>query len=140
MRRRTLLPALHGRRLLFLPYRPGTPLVCNRFGIPEPALSADAACSLQGLGLVLMPLVAFDDQGNRLGMGGGYYDRTFAYLRGRRHWRVPPLVGVAYECQRLSALPTRTWDIPLRGVVTERGLHVFDERAAGAAHEGSTRP
>lgn len=119
------LPALHGRRLLFLPYGPGTPLVRNRFDIPEPDLPPAAACPPQALELVLVPLVAFDDDGNRLGRGGGYYDRTFAYLQHRRHWRTPPLLGVAYEFQRVAALPARPWDIPLQGAITERTLHRF---------------
>lgn len=125
MRKETYLPALHGRRLLFLPYEDGAPLVRNRFGIPEPERPPSAACAPQGLDLVLVPLVAFDDAGNRLGMGGGYYDRTFAYLHHRRHWRAPVLLGVAYELQRMAVLPARSWDIPLHGVITERRLHRF---------------
>ena len=72
------------------------------------------------LDLVLVPLVAFDDRGNRLGMGGGYYDQTFAFLSQRQHYRRPTLLGVAYEFQRLVALPVQAWDIPLDGVATEK--------------------
>ncbi|NIR28113.1 MAG: 5-formyltetrahydrofolate cyclo-ligase [Gammaproteobacteria bacterium] len=125
MRKETFLPALHRRRLLFLPYEQSAPLVRNRFGIAEPARPPSAACPPQGLDLVLVPLVAFDGAGNRLGMGGGYYDRTFAYLRHRRYWRAPALLGVAYEFQQVAALPAHSWDIPLHGVVTERGLRRF---------------
>ena len=75
-----------------------------------------------------MPLVAFDMRGNRLGMGGGYYDRTFAYLLNRRRWRRPILIGVAYEFQGVDSLTTRPWDIPLHGVATEAGLRIFDEQ------------
>lgn len=127
MRKEPFLPALHGRRLLFLPYEPGAPLVRNRFGIPEPDRPPSLACGPQELDLVLVPLVAFDDAGNRLGMGGGYYDRTFAYLRHRRYWRAPILLGAAYEFQRVPALPARAWDVPLQGVVTEGGLRRFPQ-------------
>ena len=74
---------------------------------------------------MLVPLVAFDGAGNRLGMGGGFYDRTFAYRARRRRWRKPWLIGVAYEFQRLKSLPQRPWDVLLDGVLTERGLERF---------------
>jgi 5-formyltetrahydrofolate cyclo-ligase len=120
-----LLPALHGGALWFLPYGGDTALVPNRFGIPEPAVPARTRCRARDLDLVLMPLVAFDATGNRLGMGGGFYDRTFSYLRNRVVWHKPLLIGVAYEFQRLESLPARPWDVPLHGVVTERGFCRF---------------
>jgi len=70
----------------------------------------------------LMPLVAFDSSGNRMGMGGGFYDRSFAYLRQRRQWCKPHLLGTGFELQRIENLPCQPWDIPLHSVVTERGL------------------
>ena len=122
------LPVLNRHRLWFLPYRPDTPLVDNRFGIPEPGLSPRRRWPLQTLDLVLAPLVAFDDHGNRLGMGGGYYDQTFAYLASRTHWRRPVIIGVAYEFQRVAELPSHPWDVPLHGVATEQGLEWFISR------------
>ena len=119
------LPVLNGRRLWFLPYQPDTPLAENRFGIPEPAASPRRRWPLQALDLVLAPLVAFDGLGNRLGMGGGYYDRTFAYLASRSHWRRPLIIGVAYEFQRVTELPSHPWDVPLHGIATEQGLTWF---------------
>jgi len=119
------LPVLKGQRLWFLPYTEDTPLADNRFGIPEPALSPRRRWPLTTLDLVLAPLVAFDGQGNRLGMGGGYYDRSFAYLASRSHWRRPLILGVAYTFQRVPVLPSRPWDVPLHGVATERGLEWF---------------
>lgn len=124
--REILLPVLHGERLWFLPYRSETPLARNRFGIPEPAVSARRRCPPRDLDVVLMPLVAFDTRGNRLGMGGGFYDRTFSYLRDRATWKRPLLIGVAYEFQRLDTLPRQPWDIPLQGIATEKGLYRFD--------------
>jgi 5-formyltetrahydrofolate cyclo-ligase len=124
--RRILLPVLHGETLWFLPYHPETPLARNRFGIPEPAVSARRRCPARNLDVVLVPLVAFDAAGNRLGMGGGFYDRTFAYLRNRAVWKRPLLIGVAYEFQRLDALPSQAWDIPMHGIATEKRLYRFD--------------
>ena len=124
------LPVLNRHRLWFLPYQPDTPLVKNRFGIPEPDLSPRRRWPLQTLDLVLAPLVAFDDHGNRLGMGGGYYDQTFAYLASRSHWRRPVIVGIAYQFQRVTALPSHPWDVPLHGVATEQGLTWFISKHA----------
>lgn len=125
-RKRCFLPVLQPRRnlLWFRGYDAATRLHPNRFGIPEPPPSQPRQPPW-ALDLVLMPLVAFDNQGNRLGMGGGFYDRCFAYLRRRRHWRKPRLLGIAYEFQRVEQLPAQAWDVPLWGVATERGLYRF---------------
>lgn len=122
--KRVHLPVLAGPRLWFRRYEPGSALSPNRFGIPEPD-GAGPGCSPLGLDLVLVPLVAFDGAGTRLGMGGGYYDRTFAYLRHRVAWMRPRLVGVAYEHQFEPRLAAARWDVPLAGVATELGLRWF---------------
>jgi len=113
-----LLP-VGGRRLWFAPWEPDDLLLRNRYGIPEPAHAPWTRISPHILDLVLTPLVGFDAQGHRLGMGGGYYDRTFAFLRSHRCWRHPHLIGLAHECQRVEALTPNPWDVPLEGVVTE---------------------
>lgn len=118
-----VLSPLYHNRLWFAPYTPDTPLAANRFGIPEPAVNWRAIRRVWSLDLLLMPLVAFDRHGNRLGMGGGYYDRTLAYLGHRQQWRKPCLLGTAFEMQRFEQLPQQAWDIPLEGVVTEQGLY-----------------
>ena len=125
MGKQCLLPVLHPlghRRLWFARWKPGEPLRPNRYGIPEPA---DRRYTLSGcdLDLVIVPLVAFDQQGNRLGMGGGYYDRTFAPCRNRS--RRPLLIGWAHALQEVPELPARPWDIPLDGLVTEQGIRRF---------------
>jgi len=123
MGKRAYLPALHGKSLWFLPLASDLPMVENQFGIAEPSCHPDERLKPYALDLVLVPLVAFDASGSRLGMGGGYYDRCFAYLNHRSRWRRPRLIGVAFEFQRAEAIPSRPWDVRLDGVSTERGLH-----------------
>lgn len=102
--------------LRFVPWRPGQPMARNRFGIPEPALRGRRPAEWT-LDVILMPLVAFDDAGQRLGMGGGFYDRTLAKLKARpRH---PQLLGTAYQFQRVERLEAAEWDIPMDSVVTD---------------------
>jgi 5-formyltetrahydrofolate cyclo-ligase len=128
MGKQVYLPVLsnfHGDHLLFAPYWPTTPLVSNRFGIPEPIAALRHCIPLARLDLVLTPLVAFDGEGNRLGMGGGFYDRSFAFLRRRRQWHKPRLVGMAFGFQQAAALQRQHWDVPLQGVVTEQGFRAF---------------
>ncbi|MGF1612470.1 MAG: 5-formyltetrahydrofolate cyclo-ligase [Gammaproteobacteria bacterium] len=129
MGKQLYLPVLSGAQLSFLPFDAQTPLVKNRFGILEPHVPPSTRCPPRALDLVLTPLVAFDDQGRRLGMGGGYYDRTFAYLLHRRHWQRPRLIGIAYQLQRVATLRSREWDVPVHGIGTERGLRFFAARA-----------
>ncbi|MBI5041761.1 MAG: 5-formyltetrahydrofolate cyclo-ligase [Gammaproteobacteria bacterium] len=127
MGKRVYLPVLlpHGEnRLWFARYTPDTHLVDNRFGIPEPARAAHTRASPLALDLVLTPLVAFDAHGHRLGMGGGFYDRSFAYLRHHTRWLRPRLIGLAYDFQRHARLPSQPWDVPLHAVVTDRHLYL----------------
>lgn len=120
-----VLSAIHHNRMHFLPYAPGDTLMVNQFGIPEPVLRSRRVTPLTQLDLVLTPLVGFDEQGNRLGMGGGFYDRTFAYLRRRQCWRKPHLLGVAFDVQKSPlGLSHQDWDVPLEGVVTESGVQM----------------
>jgi 5-formyltetrahydrofolate cyclo-ligase len=120
-----VLSSIHHNRLHFLPYAPGDVLMANSFGIPEPVLHSRRVPALTRLDLVLTPLVGFDEQGNRLGMGGGFYDRSFAYLRRRQVWRKPHLLGVAFDLQKSPmGLPHQHWDVPLEGVVTESGVYL----------------
>ncbi|MFT3755063.1 MAG: 5-formyltetrahydrofolate cyclo-ligase [Pseudoxanthomonas sp.] len=115
------LPVLHGEELRFAPWRPGDALVSNRYGIPEPDVSPSSALDPQALSLVLMPLVGFDARGHRLGMGGGWYDRTFAF---RKLSPVPPhLVGVGFEMQRVDALAAEEWDVRMDLICTEQNTY-----------------
>ncbi|GAB3748837.1 5-formyltetrahydrofolate cyclo-ligase [Lysobacter olei] len=104
-------------RLRFAPWRSGDALVTNRLGIPEPDLGPDSLLDASQLTLAVMPLVGFDATGQRLGMGGGWYDRTFAL---RHEQPAPPyLVGAAFDVQRVDALHAAEWDVPVDGVCTE---------------------
>ena len=119
-----LVPFLHNR-LWFARYRSDTRLVRNRFGIAEPEIVHRHRIETHALDLVLAPLVGFDRDGNRLGMGGGFYDRSFAFLLGRKQWHKPRLVGLAYEFQQLPSLPPQPWDVPLAAVATDAAFHRF---------------
>lgn len=109
--------------LWFARYRPGERLRPNRFGIPEPARRGAQLIKPRHLDLAILPLVGFDAQGHRLGMGGGFYDRTFAFRRRHSRWCRPRLLGVAHECQRLEHIDSRPWDVPLDAVMTEARLY-----------------
>ena len=119
------LPVLHDRTLRFAPWRPGDPLVTNRYGIPEPDLEPSSALDADQMSLVVLPLVGFDRAGNRLGMGGGWYDRSFAFRSGRAG---PPwLVGAAFDLQQVDQVPVAEWDVGLDAACTEGATHLFQE-------------
>jgi len=106
--------------LYFAPYEADCRLKINRFNIPEPVCQPSEWKTAKQLDLLLLPLVAFDTQGNRIGMGGGFYDRTLAYLHHRQFWKKPKLVGLAHEIQKTGQLEKQSWDIPLNLIVTEK--------------------
>jgi 5-formyltetrahydrofolate cyclo-ligase len=122
-RKQLYVPVLRGMTMRFAELAPGATLAANFFGIMEPRLGS--RIDARKLDLVLTPLVAFDDRGVRIGVGRGYYDRAFKFLRHRSHWRRPKLLGVAYELQRVGPLSPSSWDVPLWGVVTERAVRRF---------------
>ena len=123
-----LARAEHGpaadNHLLFAPWRPGEPLVSNRYGIPEPDVDASLLIQPDAIALAVLPLVGFDDAGNRLGMGAGWYDRSFAFRRNR----APPpwLVGAAFSSQQVDSLACEDWDVPLDAVCTEQATYIPD--------------
>ena len=110
--------------MTFRRWQPGEKMVANRFGIPEPVDGRE--CEPRRLELVLAPLVAFSGNGTRLGMGAGFYDRTFAFAKDNPA-AGPWMVGIAYALQQVDSLPSQPWDVPLGAVITERGLQVFRE-------------
>ncbi|MCY4165586.1 MAG: 5-formyltetrahydrofolate cyclo-ligase [Gammaproteobacteria bacterium] len=120
-----LLPVVVGRHMRFTPCHRGETLRPNRWGIPEPEWQPRRWVSAICPSVVLMPLVAFDSAGNRLGQGGGYYDRAFAFRSAAKHWRRPLLVGLAYEFQQVGRLNAKPTDVPLDAVLTEQQIHQF---------------
>ena len=123
----TYLPVLSAwprTKMVFQRVRPGETLRPNRFRILEPRVNARRQRKVWALDLVLLPLVGFDDVGGRLGMGGGFYDRSLAYLARRKHWRKPTLLGLAHECQKVDRLAQASWDVPLAGTVTDRQWYI----------------
>ncbi|MDJ0806273.1 MAG: 5-formyltetrahydrofolate cyclo-ligase [Gammaproteobacteria bacterium] len=111
--------------LWFAAYKKGQSLEPNRFGIPEPSGHHKQVTMPWGLDLIILPLVAFDRSGNRMGMGGGYYDRTLSFKTQRSHWKGPKLIGIAHDFQYVDSLTANPWDVPLDGVITEKKLYQF---------------
>lgn len=101
-------------------WEPGTALYEAGFGTLAPAETAPRAEP----DVILMPLLAFDRLGTRLGYGGGYYDRTLAILHKR-----PKLIGLAYEAQELDVIPRQSHDVPLDAIITEAGVRYFGAAA-----------
>ncbi|GHB14482.1 hypothetical protein GCM10009038_11100 [Salinicola rhizosphaerae] len=119
-----VLRPLSDNRLWFVRYHRGTRMAINRFGIPEPDTRHGAHRARRlpawALDTILLPLVGFDDAGNRIGMGGGFYDRTLAFARRTRP--KPSLIGLAHDCQHVDALPVAGWDVPLDAIVSDQRL------------------
>ncbi|QLB19493.1 5-formyltetrahydrofolate cyclo-ligase [Mannheimia granulomatis] len=108
------LPVLHpftSGQLLFLNYNCKTSLKMNRLGIQEPVLDVRNVLLLPELEMIFTPLVACDKAGNRLGMGGGFYDRTLAQTKNVIS------VGLAHQCQQVEQLPIESWDVPLDHII-----------------------
>lgn len=117
------LPVVAADRLLrFAPWQPGLPITPNRYGIPEPECAAADLISAADMDVVLVPLLGFDRNGHRLGSGGGYYDRSFAFLNARSGIGRPVLVGIGYAAQEIPPLEPMPWDVRLDFVATEREL------------------
>ncbi|WP_343554624.1 5-formyltetrahydrofolate cyclo-ligase [Pantoea sp.] len=120
-KKQVYLPVLHPfspGNLLFIRYTPETSLTTNKLRIPEPTLDITQMVTLDQLDVMLVPLVAFDQHGQRLGMGGGFYDRTLQNWQ--QHGFMP--MGIAHDCQRVDELPVAAWDVPLPAILTPAKL------------------
>ena len=130
--KRIYLPALDPddkTRMHFVRYKKDDALILNRFGMPEPVLAEDKIIAAKNLDLVLCPLVAFDEQANRVGMGGGFYDRHFAFKNEVKAETKEPastttLVGLAYDFQKIDAIEPAPWDVPMSAVVSEKKIYL----------------
>ena len=121
------LPVLTKEKSLqFASYLPGDALQPNQYQIPEPVNSSYFPA--ENLDLVIMPLVAFDEEGNRLGQGGGYYDKTFAFKLESKNDK-PFLLGLGFEDQRVTLLSRNKWDVKCDGLLTEHGLIILNSRS-----------
>ena len=109
--------------LAFAPWTPFTTMEKNRFNILEPQVDPTELISADQLDFVVTPLVAFDEQCNRIGVGGGFYDRTFAFRNEPKHAKPVELVGFAFELQKLPAIQPQAWDVRLDAVVTESNVY-----------------
>jgi 5-formyltetrahydrofolate cyclo-ligase len=128
MKKQCFLPVLHPikhNRLLFVEYFHGDKLNKNNYGILEPHLTNREIVASWSLDIIFLPLVAFDEAGHRIGMGGGYYDRTLAFKKKKRQRSKPTLVGLAYEFQKNSQVPVANWDVSLEAAVTEKKIYSF---------------
>lgn len=121
--KKLVLPALHPfskGHLLFLNYHTDSPITHNKYGIAEPKLDQTQICLIKDIDIIFTPLVAFDHTGQRLGMGGGYYDRT---LEQWFNTGIGPLpIGLAHDCQQVEQIPAEHWDIPLPIFVTPSNI------------------
>lgn len=117
------LPVLDNQHLNFVQYDQHTEFELNKYKIPEPITKNKSYCiAAQNLDLVFLPLVAFNKSGQRLGMGGGFYDRTFDFLANsvNNYKSKPILIGIAYHLQYIDFIPNEPWDIKIHGVATEK--------------------
>lgn len=119
-----VVPHHRQRKLWFTRLGKGAHWVVNRYGIPEYGHHLDKI-RISLLERIFVPLLGFDSRGYRMGMGGGYYDASLAYLLRRRRWHRPKLIGVAFEAQKVEMLPADPWDIPLDAVLTERRYYRY---------------
>lgn len=115
-----VITSFRARHMRFVRWTPALATRRNRWGIREPE---GAGINGRWLDLAVVPCVAFDATGARLGLGAGFYDRHFAWLAGRGAWRRPRLVGLAYDFQQVERLHSEDWDVPLWGIVTDRGVY-----------------
>ena len=120
------LPIIDDNKLCFAAYQLGDQLSSNQFNIPEPAKKCLIVTAR--LSVILVPLVGFDAKGNRLGMGGGYYDRSLDFIKQPGSQDTPLLIGIAYQAQQTTELDAQPWDIPLDAVITEKGITIFSQR------------
>ena len=117
-KKRLFVPVCDTRgNMFFRQLQPDTEIRKSYFGLWEPlaGLSIDA----RKIDVVITPLVAFDNDLHRIGMGKGYFDRCFHFLRHRKNWFRPKLIGVAFDSQKVEEITPNPWDIALYGVITE---------------------
>ncbi len=108
--------------LQWVTWKVGDEVATNRYGIPEPVHERSRRVAVDMIDVLLIPLLGFDRNGNRLGFGGGYYDRALEFLRDREHAASTLLVGVGYSFQEVEYIDAEAWDVKLDYIATEREL------------------
>jgi 5-formyltetrahydrofolate cyclo-ligase len=108
--------------LEFHGYILGDPLLKGMHGISGPAHRQQLSQETTSLDLIFLPLVAFDQDCNRLGRGAGHYDRTLNFIK-ERNGHLPIIIGLAYEFQKVPEIVTDKWDVPMNLVVTEKNIY-----------------
>lgn len=114
-----------GQAMRFAPYTPDTTLVQDAMHLDVPDVEVSQYIDATQLDMVVAPLVAFDAKGNRIGMGGGFYDRTFAFKK--QNTEKPLLIGMAYDVQQVEHIEVQAWDVPLDRVVTEKNVYIVSQ-------------
>lgn len=109
------------KQMRFNQYRASSCAYTNHYEIKE--MSRGQIRPIRTLDVLLMPLVAFDKKGERLGMGGGFYDRALAYKKQGIHSGKPLLIGIGHQCQLADAIPTNSWDIDIDIMVTDKKIY-----------------
>ncbi|GGD49644.1 5-formyltetrahydrofolate cyclo-ligase [Lacimicrobium alkaliphilum] len=139
------LPVLHPfckGHLLFVRYESNTLMIPNRFNISEPQLECARIVPLSDLDIIFTPLVAFDSLGHRMGMGGGFYDRTLAPLYRnspeQQHKKVS-VIGLAHDCQQAEKLTAQAWDLPMQKIITPSAVYTPEQPPQRIKH-GSEHP
>ena len=122
LEKQVYLPNLDHESLRFSPYFRQQKMRINKFSLPEPDVGDDEMLAPEALDLVLAPLVAFDAMRNRIGMGGGFYDRSFEFRKNRGRLK-PVMIGVAHELQKVNRLKPESWDVRLDLVVTDQAVY-----------------
>jgi len=131
--KKVYLPVIHPftkGHLLFLRYTTNSKMVANCFGILEPILDVRDICPIEKLDVLCTPLVAFDRSGNRLGMGGGFYDRTLATWHKKQEQKLhatPYPIGLAHDCQKVENIPCENWDIPIPEIITPSHNYIAEK-------------
>lgn len=127
-KKRVFLPVLdpfNKRHMHFIRYTARSPLVKNRFKMLEPKLSLRGRMPKRCLSTVLCPLVAFDENCQRMGMGGGFYDRYFAFKNKQLGAKRPPkLVGLAYDFQKIEEIAAQPWDVAMHAIVSDKKVYL----------------
>ena len=113
------LPLLFGKKLKFA--KIGKNFRKNRFGISEPKNTQ--ILSANKINIIFMPLVGFDKNKNRIGMGGGFYDQTLSFKKQQQYFKQPKLYGLAFDCQKVEQLTPKPWDVTLDAVITPSKIY-----------------